>query len=296
MSKIIGRLRARQARQLPSPPHEVTQAPTHTRTDLVLQRLANASQLALVLLAIFGYFYTVLPVYQKSLLDEDIAKRTLELRVMESRIAQAETLLASREAEFSVMTKRVTELKAVADVARQRLGRAQAEVGTLRGAVETQYMQLLPRLLRDFQTLALSQCKSRDGVETAFGDCVERKVLTSPSLSGLESADKTRLLSIARRRSSMIDSSLSEFSLGIARKKQDADTQAKEAQARCDGLKNGEDYKDKIKKISIDYQCSTEVNRLTSERLKIQIDEMFSGDKVLSPHLSEIVKEFFANR
>ena len=42
------------------------------KLDIAMQRVANGSQIALVILAVFGYFYTVLPVYQKSLLDEEI--------------------------------------------------------------------------------------------------------------------------------------------------------------------------------------------------------------------------------
>lgn len=50
------------------------------RIDIVLQRIAWCSQIALVLAAILGYVYTVRPVHQKQLLDEQIAQRTISLR------------------------------------------------------------------------------------------------------------------------------------------------------------------------------------------------------------------------
>ena len=296
MSKTIIRVRAREAKQVAARQPAVMREHSSTKTDLVLQRLANASQLALVVLAIFGYFFTVLPIYQKSLLDEEIAKKTLELRTMEGRITQAEALLAAREAEVSSMTKRIKEVKAVADAARQGLGLAQAEVGKLRGAVETRYLQLLPRILRDFQSLALNQCNGRDSTKALFADCVERNVLTSPSLSGLESPDKSRLLSIVKRRSSTIDGLTSEFSRKIADRRQTADFQAQEAHARCEQFKASDDYKDRMKRPAVDYRCNTEANRVTVERLNIQIDELILGDKVLVPHIADIVKEFFASR
>ena len=265
------------------------------RTDVVLQRLANASQLALVLLAVFGYFYTVLPVYQKSLLDEDIAKKTLELRAMETRLSQTETLLAGRETEFTNLTKRVADLRATADRAQVGLGRAQAEVGKLKNAVQSQYSELRPRLLRDFQSLARSQCAEKAAGESGFSECIERKVLTSPVLSALEVEDRDRLLKIVRGKSAAIDAAWSEYRASIAQKRQDAEKKAKEGQTRCEQLKLGDDYKDRMKKISIDYECNVAASNAQGDRLKIQVDEMFAGDKVLAPHLSAIVKEFFSS-
>jgi len=40
---------------------------------------ANASQVLLLILAVFGYFYTVIPVYQKELLSEKISQQELKL-------------------------------------------------------------------------------------------------------------------------------------------------------------------------------------------------------------------------
>lgn len=293
MSNLIGRIRRRRVQQrLARPPSSFKPPAPGTQTDVILQRLANASQLGLLLLAVFGYYYTVLPVYQKSLLDEEIAKKTLELRSMEERVSHAEALLASREEEFRNVTNRLAELKTAADEAREGLGRARTEVGKLRGTVQSQYLDLRPRLLRDFQSLAISQCKATGSMESGFAQCVERKVLHSPVFSGFDPEDRARLLQVVRRRSSSIDSAWAENRASIVRRKQDIEAHAKDAQLQCEQSKNTEDYKDRVKKISIDFQCDSGHMRFESERLKILLDDMYAADKVLGPHLSAIVREF----
>jgi hypothetical protein len=291
MGKLTGRLRTGRSSK-----HALgaQSTPSTGHIDAALQRLSHASQLGLLLLAIFGYFYTVLPIYQKSLLDEEIAKKTLELRAMENRLAQTEAQLSGREAEFKALTKRVDELRTTADAARQRLGQAQAEVGKLKGAVQSQYSALRPRLLRDFQSLAVTECGEKTSGETPFAECVERKVLSSPVLASLAAADRDILTRIVRSKGGAIDAALSDYRSSIARRKQGAEQQAGDAQLRCEQMKATEEYKDRMKKISIDYECNVGASKAQSERLKIQIDEMFSGDKVLAPHLSAIVKEFFS--
>jgi len=268
--------------------------PPNGRIDVALQRLSHASQLGLLLLAIFGYFYTVLPIYQKSLLDEEIAKKTLELRAMENRLAQTEAQLSGREAEFKALTKRVDELRTTADAARQKLGQAQAEMGKLKGAVQSQYSELRPRLLRDFQSLARSECGEKTLGETPFAECVERKVLSSPVLASLTASDRDILMRVVRSKGTAVDAALADHRSSIARRKQGAEQQARDAQMRCEQMKTTEEYKDRMKKISIDYECNVGASNAQSERLKIQIDDMFAGEKVLSPHLSAIVKEFFS--
>jgi hypothetical protein len=57
--------------ELPRPPK---------RVDSILQRLAWSSQIALVFAGILGYIFTVRPVHQKQLLDEQIAERTISLK------------------------------------------------------------------------------------------------------------------------------------------------------------------------------------------------------------------------
>jgi hypothetical protein len=50
-----------------------------SRTDLWLQRISHVSQFGLFLFTIGAIYYTVIPLYQKALLDEQIARKEMEL-------------------------------------------------------------------------------------------------------------------------------------------------------------------------------------------------------------------------
>lgn len=47
--------------------------------DKLLSRASHIAQIILVAVAVFGYFYTVVPVYQKELLSEEISQNEIEL-------------------------------------------------------------------------------------------------------------------------------------------------------------------------------------------------------------------------
>lgn len=68
-----------------------------------LQNLANISQVLLVCLAFFGYFYTVRPIYQKDLLEEKVAKKELQLSELMKGVEQAKrekTMLINENADL----------------------------------------------------------------------------------------------------------------------------------------------------------------------------------------------------
>lgn len=56
------------------------------KVDVFLNRLSHISQVFLVALAVFGYFYTVRPIYQKEILSEDIAKKEVELKIIQKQL------------------------------------------------------------------------------------------------------------------------------------------------------------------------------------------------------------------
>jgi hypothetical protein len=66
--------------------------------DVWLQRLAHIAQMAVLALGIFGYFYTVLPVFQNQQLQEQAAKLELEKsaaqRQLDELVAQQKTVKA----------------------------------------------------------------------------------------------------------------------------------------------------------------------------------------------------------
>jgi len=60
-----------------------------SKVDLYLSRISHLSQFVLVAFAIFGYFYTVRPIYQKELLSEDIAKKEVELKSLKNDLSNS---------------------------------------------------------------------------------------------------------------------------------------------------------------------------------------------------------------
>jgi len=56
------------------------------KIDTFLSRISHISQFVLVAFAIFGYFYTVRPIYQKEILSEEIAKKEVELNKVKNEL------------------------------------------------------------------------------------------------------------------------------------------------------------------------------------------------------------------
>lgn len=272
------------------PPSSPSSAPAGI--DVALQRLANASQLGLLALAIFGYFYTVLPVYQKSLLDEEIAKKTLQLNAMETKLASAEDLLAKKEAEIRSMDGKLGALREEADSARRGLNVAKAEVGKLKTDVQEKYSELRPRVLRDFQAVALRECKLSAIPAGTFADCIRRKVVVHPLVQPLSEPDRKLLIAIAEQQNASVTSAWADFVAKEEAVQRDFESRKTDADARCAQMKSAEDYKDPYKKPKIDNDCSSEQLRISSDRLSVAIKRYSEGDVVLPRVLSGVVASF----
>ena len=65
---------------------------TESQIDIWLSRLSHFSQIGLLAVAAFGYVYTVIPVYQKSLLDEQIAQKELQLSSLQVKLNESYAL------------------------------------------------------------------------------------------------------------------------------------------------------------------------------------------------------------
>lgn len=63
------------------------------KIDSALSRLSHISQILLVALAIFGFFYTVLPLYENQLLNEQISEKEIELRNLNKELESTKTSL-----------------------------------------------------------------------------------------------------------------------------------------------------------------------------------------------------------
>lgn len=178
-------------------PSSASVEPPKSKVDTWLVRLANTSQLGLLALAAFGYVYTVLPVYQKSLLDEEIAKKTLELYRKDAEIAERSKELNAKTDELSARTEELQakgrELEALDANAKQlqsALTRKQSEVGQLRSSLSEQYSDLRVRLAQEFQTLGASMCSLETKPPNAFAECLITMVLPMPTLTAWTQHDR----------------------------------------------------------------------------------------------------------
>lgn len=109
-------LRRKRNRQKSTPPKNLNLPPAAyvpSRIDVNLSRLANLATACTLLLAAFGYFYTVRPVFQNQKLQEDNAR--LEL----ARAREQQTLAELRERQSEVQQK-ITELDAALINAQQK--------------------------------------------------------------------------------------------------------------------------------------------------------------------------------
>lgn len=80
-----------------------------SRTDKIFLRCAQTAQILGIVVAVFGYIFTVRPVYQKQLLDEQIAQRTIELREKTALIAERGKELAATNAKLGEVTAQLSK-------------------------------------------------------------------------------------------------------------------------------------------------------------------------------------------
>lgn len=131
------------------------QATHPKRVDTLLSRAANFSQVGVLALAIFGYFYTVKPVFQNQVLQEQAAKLELEKK-------QSEKALASMAAERKDIEHQIEAARA--SLEKERAGNAALRTQTVAAHAEAAAAQLArTRLLETVRAsevlLAQSQLK-----------------------------------------------------------------------------------------------------------------------------------------
>ncbi len=83
--RVFAHRAAKKLKQSPVTP--VASSDHKTRgIDVILSRLASTAQVCALFLAVFGYFYTVLPVFQNQKLQEDNAKLQMENESQEKKL------------------------------------------------------------------------------------------------------------------------------------------------------------------------------------------------------------------
>ncbi|HCB2272419.1 TPA: hypothetical protein MYR17_002954 [Citrobacter koseri] len=101
-----------------------------SKVDLYLSRVSHFSQFVLVAFAIFGYFYTVRPIYQKELLSEEIAKKEVDLNALKSELHKSNRQLLDNQAAQIKLREDIEVLKQQFKVSEEELNSVNKELAT----------------------------------------------------------------------------------------------------------------------------------------------------------------------
>jgi hypothetical protein len=169
-------------------------------------KLAAVAQALMLILVGFGYWYTVLPVYQKSLLDEDIAKKTIELNKTTGELASLKSVVDSKELELknlqsSIGLLREQTLRAQTDASKARIASTKAlqESALAKGDATAKYANLRRQSLSLFWGELLAVCVGASvSTEIKLVECVDTIAAKSGSFSQLNEDDRRTVIHAIR--------------------------------------------------------------------------------------------------
>lgn len=97
--------------------------------DLILQRVTSVSQIVLVVIAVFTIFYSVIPLYQKELASEQLAKIQIDQIAAEERLNFLNASYSAQLQEIESARKEVSGLTTKLADDRSRLHALEEEIG-----------------------------------------------------------------------------------------------------------------------------------------------------------------------
>lgn len=112
------------------------------KTDLYLSRSSHISQVILVALAIFGYFYTVRPIYQNQLLAEEVSKKETRLNQLQKEIDNFNPQMQALRDKQAGLELEIENLQATKAQAELQIETIQAEKKSLELAINQTEKQL----------------------------------------------------------------------------------------------------------------------------------------------------------
>lgn len=108
---------------------EVTPTVSGTQNSrLTVETVSHVSQIALAVVAIFGYFYTVLPVYQKERLAEQVAEYEGIIKKQAPKIAEAERRLSELDQEHWRLTQNLKRIEGQLSIARDQKDKIESQI------------------------------------------------------------------------------------------------------------------------------------------------------------------------
>lgn len=177
--------------------------PSSKRVDTFLQRLAWSSQIILVVAGVFGYLFTVRPVHQKQLLDEQIAERTISLKAATSDLQRLQAEGARLQAANEQLVRDATSSRNEAAQAYEKL-RSNLALELLSIPSECAVSELVtpkvpaevPKCVERFVDRAIAQQlrpADRERLRTILSENRERMVASSLSVDKRFSARSQQL-------------------------------------------------------------------------------------------------------
>ncbi len=95
---------------------------------LKIEIVSHVAQIALAIVAIFGYFYTVLPVYQKERLAEQVAEYEGIIKKQAPKIVESEKRLAQLEQDRSRLTQDLKSIERQLSLARDEKNKIESQI------------------------------------------------------------------------------------------------------------------------------------------------------------------------
>jgi hypothetical protein len=164
----------------------VLQTPAPHKLDVWLPRIANFTQVALLALTAGGFYFTVLPLYQKALLDEAFARKEIELK-------QVTTTLDAQYAQLRQLAVREFVMRAEFDCSGlgETLRTALNNTSVKKSAFSVDVKQCLLRHETIAPNLSVLRANDRNFFRIAVTKVADRLVtLQSEAAAGYTRAEK----------------------------------------------------------------------------------------------------------
>lgn len=182
--------------------------------------ISRLSQAGLLIIAVFGYFYTVIPVYERDSLNEQISKKELELYGLENKLREERMQIVS-------LNKKTSQLKE---------------------DLETQYDELRNRLLTEFEILGSKLCNLDTIEDNYFVECISKSVLSLYNMKLLSSSDKQSIVEKISDSENIIISSWREAKLNNMKLKEEAVRDLEISVSKCRQIEGVDCYIEALKK------------------------------------------------
>lgn len=149
----------------------------------------------MLILIAFGYWYTVIPVYQKSLLDEEISKKTLELNKATKDLGKLEAKLSVEEKKLALVQSTIDRYKSESSKSKSEAAKAKFESVVARESEATKYALLRNQSLSLFFGEILNYCTGEIvSSEQKLVECIISRSKQSSSFSRLDETDGNSVL------------------------------------------------------------------------------------------------------